>query len=54
MIGGLFSILAFTDASAATGSMVANIVYLVATVVALVLVLPALRARRAGASTAVA
>lgn len=54
VIGGLFSILAFTDATITTGLMVANVLYLVATVVALVLVVPTLRARRATAPTALA
>jgi hypothetical protein len=54
VIGALFSILAFTDSSVSTGFVVANIVYLVLTVVAIVLVAPALRARvRDGGGAAV-
>ena len=46
VIGGLFSILAFTDSTITTGLMVATAFYLVATIVALVLVAPTLRSRR--------
>jgi hypothetical protein len=45
VIGGAFSIMAFTDPTVSTGYVVANIVYLVLTVVAIVLVVPTLRAR---------
>lgn len=45
VIGGLFSIMAFTDPAASTGFVVANVVYLVLTVVAIALVAPTLRAR---------
>ena len=45
VIGALFSILAFTDPSVSTGFVVANVVYIVLTVVAIVLVAPTLRGR---------
>jgi hypothetical protein len=44
VIGALFSVMAFTDPSVSTGFVVANVVYLVLTVVAIVLVVPTLRA----------
>ncbi len=43
VIGALFGILAFTDPAVSTGFIVANIVYIVLTVVAIVLVVPTLR-----------
>ncbi|HEY2194833.1 MAG TPA: hypothetical protein VGH76_21405 [Actinomycetospora sp.] len=55
VIGGAFSILAFTDPTLSTGYVVANVVYLVLTVVAIVLVAPTLRARaRDGGGAALA
>ena len=45
VIGGVFSIMAFMDPTVSTGFVVANIVYLVLTVVAIVLVAPTLRGR---------
>ena len=45
VIGALFSVLAFTDPSVSTGFIVINIVYIVLTVVAIVLVAPTLRGR---------
>jgi hypothetical protein len=47
VIGGLFSIMAFTDPSLSSGYVMANVVYLVLTIVAIVLVWPTLRARTA-------
>ena len=55
VIGGFFAAFAFTDPSTvSTSFLVISVFYLVATIVALVLVVPTLRARRAGASTVVA
>ncbi|MCD2192816.1 hypothetical protein LQ327_05365 [Actinomycetospora endophytica] len=45
VIGGVFSIMAFTDPTASTGFVVANVIYLALTIVAIVLVAPTLRAR---------
>jgi hypothetical protein len=45
VIGALFSIMAFTDPTVSTGFVVANVVYIVVTIVAIVLVVPALRTR---------
>jgi hypothetical protein len=45
VIGALFGVLAFTDPAVSTGFIVANVVYIVLTVVAIVLVVPTLRAR---------
>jgi hypothetical protein len=45
VIGGLFGFMAFTDPSVSTGFIVANIVYIVLTIVAIVLVVPTLRSR---------
>jgi hypothetical protein len=45
VIGGAFSIMAFTDPTVSSGFVIANVVYLVLTVVAIVLVAPTLRAR---------
>ncbi len=45
VIGALFSVLAFTDPSVSTAFIVINIVYIVLTVVAIVLVAPTLRGR---------
>lgn len=47
VIGGLFSIMAFTDPTVSSGFVLANVVYLALTVVAIVLVWPTLRARAA-------
>lgn len=47
VIGGAFSIMAFTDPTLSSGYVMANIVYLVLTVLAIVLVAPTLRARAA-------
>jgi hypothetical protein len=44
VIGGLFSIMACTDPSVSSGFVVANVVYLVLTIVAIALVVPTLRA----------
>jgi cytochrome bd-type quinol oxidase subunit 1 len=54
VIGALFAAMAFTDPSVATSFLVISIVYLVATIVGIVLVVPTLRARRAAAPTALA
>ena len=45
VIGALFSVMAFTDPSVSTAFIVINIVYIVLTVVAIVLVAPTLRGR---------
>ena len=47
VIGGAFSIMAFTDPTVSSGYVIANVVYLVLTIVAIVLVAPTLRARPA-------
>ena len=47
VIGGAFAILAFTDPTVPTGFVIANAVYLVLTIVAIVLVAPTLRAQAA-------
>ncbi|HEY2221852.1 hypothetical protein [Actinomycetospora sp.] len=47
VIGGAFTVLAFTDPTLSTGYVVANAVYLVLTIVAIVLVAPTLRAHAA-------
>jgi hypothetical protein len=54
VIGAVFSVMAFTDPTVSTAFVVENVVYLVLTVVAIVLVLPALRSRvREGGGAAV-
>jgi len=45
VIGGLFGLMAFTDPLVSTGFVVANVVYIVLTIVAIVLVVPTLRGR---------
>jgi hypothetical protein len=53
VIGALFGVMAFTDPSVSTGFIVANVVYIVVTIVAIVLVVPTLRGRAArGSDTA--
>jgi hypothetical protein len=52
VIGALFSIMAFTDPAVSTGFLAANVVYLVLTIVAIVLVVPTLRARAGRGSDA--
>jgi hypothetical protein len=47
VIGGLFSIMAFTDSTVSSGYVIANVVYLALTIVAIVLIAPTLRARAA-------
>jgi hypothetical protein len=47
VIGAAFSVMAFTDPTVSSGFVIANVVYLVLTIVAIVLVAPTLRARAA-------
>ncbi len=54
VIGAVFAIMAFTDPTVSTGYVVTNVVYLVLTIVALVLVAPTLRARSGAAQEAAA